>query len=142
MGRVWSFVGGLMFVTTITYLNMTTITIIAKDIQTSLIRERKKLDDARNNSTQSTSSTATTTTTASAQQPPKLGDIIKWPTTTRVADRMKKIWNEDIERSVRRMQNTDWERMGRAVEGHMKRARERMASSFERMGEDSKKNST
>jgi hypothetical protein len=140
MARGWSFVGGLMIVTTITYLNMTTITIIAKDIQTSLIRERKKLDDARNNSAQSSSSA--TTATSSTQDPPKLGDIITWPTTTRVADRMKKIWNEDIERSVRRMQNTDWERMGRAVEGHMKRARERMATSFERMGEDSKKNST
>ena len=140
MARGWSFVGGLMIVTTITYLNMTTITVIAKDIQTSLIRERKKLDDARNNSIQSSSST--TATTSTPQQPPKLGDIIKWSTTTRVADRIKKMWNEDIERSVRRMQNTDWERMGRAVEGHMKRARERIATSFERMGEDSKKNST
>src|SRR5947207_2103612 len=141
MARGWSFVGGLMIVTTITYINMNTITIIAKDIQTTLIRERKKLDDARNNS--SSSSTTATTTTASPQQlPPKLGDIIKWPTTTRVSDRMKKMWNEDIERSVRRMQNTDWERMGRAVEAHMKRARERMATSFKRMGGDSKKNST
>jgi len=136
MGRGWSFVGGLMIVTTITYLNMSTITIIAKDIQTSLIRERKKLDDARNAS-QSTSST-----TSASAQPPKLGDMVKWPTTTRVADRIKKMWNEDIERSVRRLQNTDWDRMGRTVEGHIKRARERISNSFERLGEDSKKNST
>jgi hypothetical protein len=124
MARGWSFVGGLMVVTTITYLNLTTITVIAKDIQSALIRERKKLDDA-----------------AKKPQSPRMADIVKWPTPTRVADRVKKMWNEDIEKSVRRMQTTDWERMGRAVEAHMKRAKERMAVSFERMGEDSKKKS-
>jgi hypothetical protein len=134
MARGWSFVGGLMIVTTITYLNMTTITAIAKDIQASLVRERKKLDDARNAQAQASG------TTDSSQQPAKVGDI-KWATTTRVAERIKKMWNEDIERSVRRMQNTDWERMGRSLESHLKRARERMATSLERMGEDSKKKS-
>ena len=128
-----------MVVTTITYLNMTTITVIAKDIQASLIRERKKLDDARN-AHQSSLPSATTTTTGPT--PKKLADIIKWPTSTSVGDRIKKMWNEDIERSVKRMQNTDWEKVGRAVEGHVERARKRIYSSFDRMGEDSKKDST
>lgn len=128
MTRGWSFVGGLMVVTTITYLNLTTITVIAKDIQSALIRERKKLDDAAKK-------------TQSSPQSPRMVDMVKWPTPTRVADRVKKMWNQDIEKSVRRMQTTDWERMGRAVEAHMKRAKERMAVSFERMGEDSKKKS-
>ena len=123
-----------MVVTTITYLNMTTITVVAKDIKTSLIRERKRLDDARHSPQQ--------TSTDSPQPPPKVGDMVKWPTPTRIADRVKKMWNEDIERSVRRMQNTDWERMGRTLEAHVKRARERIAASFERIGDDSKKKST
>lgn len=118
-----------MIVTTITYLNMTTITVVAKDIQTSLQRERKKLDEAR----------TTTTSTPESSRQPRVGDMIKWSATTKVADRIKKMWNEDIEKSVRRLQNTDWEKVGKAVEGHMKRARERMATSFDRMGEDSKK---
>lgn len=142
MGRGWSFVGGLMIVSTITYLNMTTITVIAKDIQTSLIRERKKLDDARNQSLSPTPSE----TTASASTPMSNGPggVFKWPSNAKVADRIKKMWNEDIERGIRRIQNTDWERMERNVGGHIKRARERISKSFDRMGQqqDSKKNST
>jgi hypothetical protein len=123
-----------MIVTTITYLNMTTISVIAKDIQSSLVKERKKLDDAR------TSAAATTQASPSTEgSRPRVKDMISWPTTTRVADRIKKMWNEDIEKSVRRLQETDWEKVGGAVQDHMKRARQRMVTSFERMGEDSKK---
>jgi Altered inheritance of mitochondria 5 len=129
MARGWPFVGGLMIVTTVTYINMTAITAIAKDIQTSLLREKRKLDEARNPQ-------------ASTDSPPPSAGLLKWPSSTRVTDRIKKMWNEDIERSVRRMQKTDWERMEKEVEAHMKRARERMSTSFERMGQDSKKNST
>ena len=111
---------------------MSTITVIVKDIQASLLHERKKLDDARNIST----------ATADSPQPAQVGNLFKYPTPARFGDRVKKIWNEDIERSIRRIQNKDWERMGRTLEGHVKRARERMISSFERMGEDAKKNST
>jgi Altered inheritance of mitochondria 5 len=119
---------------------MNSIQVIAKDIRTSLLRERRKLDDARNSS-QAVSASATTTD--SAKPATRLGGIAKWPTSTRVTDRIKKMWNEDIERSVRRMQTTDWERMGKAVESHMKRARERMITSLGRIGDDSsKKNST
>jgi hypothetical protein len=130
MARGWPFLGGMLIVTTVTYLNMSTITAIVSDIQSSLIRERRKLDNARHSQAGPDS-----------LETPKIDSIVKSPTSTRVSDRIKKIWNEDIERSVRRMQNTDWERMGRAVEAHVKRARERMASSFERLGEDSKKKS-
>lgn len=135
MARGWSFVGGLMIVTTITYLNLTTISVIAKDIQSSLIKEREKLDKAR------ASSTATKSSRQRSGQvkPARLQDVIRWPTTKRIADRIKKMWNRDIEKSVRRIQKTDWEKVGSAVQGHMKRARERMVTSFERMGEGSKK---
>ena len=127
MARGWSFVGGLMIVTTITYLNINTIQVVAQDIQNSVIRERKKLEDARNQS-------PTTSTTRR-----EFGKVIVWPTPTRVVDRIKQMWNEDIERTVRRMQKTDWERMGKAVEQHMKRAKERMVSSLGRVEEESKK---
>jgi len=131
MARGWPFVGGLLIVTAITYLNLNTINAAAKDIQVSLARERKKLEAARN-------------AQSAAEEPKKrqkASDVFKWSTVTRVGDRIKKIWNEDIERSVRRMQNTDWERMGKALEVHLKRAQERMVTSFERLGEDSKKSS-
>jgi len=108
---------------------MTTITVIAKDIQTSLLKERKKLEEAR----------TSTQTPTSESRTPRMAEVLSWPTTTRVADRIKRIWNEDIEKSVRRLQKTDWEKVGSAVQSHMKRARERMATSLERMGEDSKK---
>ena len=131
MARGWGFVGGLMIVTTITYMNLTTIGVVAKNIQASLIREQKKLENARN------------AQTSGEPSQPTIAASIKWASPGRVADRIKKIWNEDIERSARRIQNTDWERMGQAVESHMKRARERMASSWERMGSgDSKKDSS
>jgi Altered inheritance of mitochondria 5 len=130
MARGWPFLGGMLIVTTVTYLNMTTITAIVSDIQSSLVRERRKLDNARHSHA-----------VPDSPETPKADGSVKLSTSTRVADRIRKIWNEDIERSVRRMQNTDWERMGRAVEAHVKRARERMASSFERLGEDSKKKS-
>jgi len=135
MAKGWPFIGGLLIVTTITYLNMTTITVIAKDFQTKLLKERRRLENARNS--QTSGSTDTPVTNPSTN----VGSLVKWPSSTRVSDRVKKMWNNDIERSVRRLQNTDWERMGRNVEQHVKRARERIATSFERMGEDSKKKS-
>ena len=132
MARGWPFVGGLLIVTTVTYLNMNTITAIAKDIQSSLIKERKKLEEARAGASPSPESSDTD----------KGRDHIRFRT-TRVSERIKKMWNQDIERSVRRLQNTDWERMVKSVEARVKRARERMLTSFERMGGDeSKKNST
>jgi hypothetical protein len=122
MARGWSFIGGLMIVTTITYLNMELITAKAKAIQSSLARERKKLEEAARNNPNT-----------SENKP------MKWATPQQAADRVKKMWNEDIERGIRRMQTTDWERMGRAVEAQMKRAKERVTDSFS--GEDSKKKS-
>ena len=118
---------------TITYLNITTITILSNDIQTSLSRESKKLEAAKAKSNQPP--------VAEDGQVVRVGDILKWPTTTRVADRIKKMWNEDIEKGIRQVQNTDWERMGRGFKEHMGRAKERMATSFERMGEETKKKS-
>jgi|SRR5579859_5263263 len=135
--RGWSFLGGLLIVSTITYLNITTITILSKDIQTSLSRESKKLEEAAK-----AKSTSGTAASAADGQVVRVGDIVKWPTTTRVADRIKKMWNEDIEKGIRQVQNTDWERMGRGFKEHMMRAKERMATSFERMGEETKKKST
>jgi hypothetical protein len=123
MARGWPFIGGVLVVTTITYLNMTTITVIAKDIQKSLVREQKKLE------------------AAAAKKSPQTKDQFTWPSRERVADRVKKIWNQDIERSVKRMQTTDWERMGKAVEERVERARERVATSMARIREDSKKSS-
>lgn len=133
--RGWSFVGGLLIVSTITYLNISTITLLSENIQSSLSRESKKLDAAKNRSQQASPDTT-------VGHVPRVGDIVKWPTTTRVADRIKKMWNEDIEKGIRQVQKTDWERMGREFREHMKRARERVATSFERMGEDSTKKST
>ena len=135
MAKGWPFIGGLLIVTTITYLNITTITVVAKDIQTKLLQERRRLENARNSQISGSSDTSTTNPSTS------VGSLAKWPSPTRVTDRVKKMWNDDIERSVRRLQKTDWERMGRNVGQHVKRARERMATSFERMGEDSKKKS-
>lgn len=139
--RGWSFLGGLLIVSTITYLNITTITILSKDIQTSLSREAKKLEAAKDKP-QSSSSSTSPGTAAAADGVVRVGDIVKWPTTTSVADRIKKMWNEDIEKGIRQVQNTDWERMGRGFKEHMIRAKERMATSLERMGEETKKKST
>jgi hypothetical protein len=131
--RGWSFVGGLMIVTTITYLNMTQITSVAHAMRETLIVERKRLDAAR---ARSRTASGDTSTVPSAQTPPSI-----WPSPSRVADRVKKMWNEDIDKSVRRMQNTDWERMGRQAAEQLGRARERMASALENrfQGDSTKK---
>jgi hypothetical protein len=135
MARISPFIGGLLIVTTITYLNYTTVLVVAKDIQAALLREQKKLDEAASAARQRHTDVAATRANGDTKT---VGDSVKWPT-ARIADRAKKIWNEDIEKSVRRMQDTDWVGMGRAVEGHVKKARERMITSFEKISEDSKK---
>src|SRR5579859_2504444 len=141
--RSWSFLGGLLIVSTITYLNISTIQILAKDMQASLERESRKLQAAKSASkTSATSGTKTDSDAERGSVTPRIGDLVKWPTTTRVADRIKKMWNEDIEKGIRQVQKTDWERMGRGFKEHMMRAKERMATSFERMGEETKKKST
>jgi hypothetical protein len=141
--RGWSFLGGLLIVSTITYLNITTITILSKDIQTSLSRESKKLEAAANKNKHPSQQQPQHQSSESSIPAPQMGDIIKWPiTTTRVADRIKKMWNQDIEKGIRQVQKTDWERLGRGFKEHMKRAQERIVTSFERMGEDSTKKST
>jgi hypothetical protein len=61
---------------------------------------------------------------------------------SRLSDRVKKMWNEDMGRTVQRMKNTEWERMGRVVGGRMVEAKERMAGSIERMRDSSKKESS
>jgi hypothetical protein len=133
--RGWSFLGGLLIVSTVTYINIQSITIVAKDMQSTLSRESKKLQSA-------SKPTASTTTDKfpTDEETLKMGDTVKWFTTTRVVDRIKKMWNEDIEKGIRQVQNTDWERMSRGFGEHMKRAQERMATSFARnIGEDTKK---
>jgi hypothetical protein len=135
MARISPFIGGLLIVTTITYLNYTTVLVVAKDIQAALLREQKKLDEAASAARQRHTDVAAARANGDTKT---VGDSVKWPT-ARIADRAKKIWNEDIEKSVRRMQDTDWVGMGRAVEGHVKKARERMITSFEKISEDSKK---
>lgn len=135
MARFSPFIGGLLIVTTITYLNFRTVLVVAKDIQATLLRERKKLDEAANAARQRHTDVAAARANGDTKT---VGDSVTWPT-AKIADRAKKIWNEDIEKSVRRMQDTDWVGMGRAVEGHVKKARERMITSFEKISEDSKK---
>jgi Altered inheritance of mitochondria 5 len=139
MARISPFIGGLLIVTTITYLNFTTVIVVAKDIQAALLREQKKLDEAATAARQRNTDRAAARAADRANGDSKtVGDLVKWPT-ARIADRAKKIWNEDIEKSVRRMQDTDWVGMGRAVEGHVKKARERMITSFEKISDNSKK---
>jgi hypothetical protein len=116
-----------MIVTSVTYLNMTAIKAIARDMGMSLERERRKLEAARNLN-QTSSDTPV--------------PAPKRPLDVRVSERMKKMWNSDIESTVRRMQKTDWERMGRSVGNHIIQAKERIAGSFERIAEeDGKKKS-
>jgi hypothetical protein len=123
MARGWSFIGGLLIVTTVTYLNMSQIKAAAQQFRTLLAEERRKLENARNDSTPTTTGKA---------------DVASMARTTRVVERIKKIWNEDIEHSVRRIQNTDWEATARAVQTSATHAVERLR----RIGEDSKKKST
>jgi hypothetical protein len=61
---------------------------------------------------------------------------------SRLSDRVKKMWNEDMRQTVQRMKNTEWERMGRVVGGRMIQAKQRMAGSIERMRDSSKKESS
>jgi hypothetical protein len=61
---------------------------------------------------------------------------------SRLSDRVKKMWNEDMGQTVQRMKNTEWERMGRVVGGRMMQAKQRMAGSIERMRDSSKKESS
>ena len=61
---------------------------------------------------------------------------------SRLSDRVTKMWNEDMGRTVQRMKNTEWERMGRVVGGRLMQAKQRMAGSIERMRDSSKKESS
>jgi hypothetical protein len=127
MAKGWPIIGGLMIVTTVTYLNLTAIKAIARDMRISLESERKKLEAARN-----------LNRTLSDKPVP----APKRPIEERISDRMKKMWNSDIESTVRRMQKMDWERMGRSVGSHIVQAKERIAGSLERIAEeDAKKKS-
>jgi hypothetical protein len=145
--RGWSFLGGVLIVSTVTYLNMSTIQILAKDMQDTLNRESRKLQAARSGSKSASTSTSQPGTKRGSPlegnvRVRRVEDVVTWSTTGRVADRIKKMWNEDIEKSIRKVQKTDWERMGRGFGEHVKRAKERIVGTFERMGEEGGKKST
>lgn len=117
-----------MIVTTVTYLNMTAIKAVGRDMRLSLERERKRLVAARNWNKPLPSD-------ESPKQPPKNWD-------ERLSNRIKKVWNLDVEATVRRIQNTDWERMVKAARAQMTQATDRVAKSVGRLHEeDSKKKS-
>jgi hypothetical protein len=128
MAKGWPIIGGLMIVTTVTYLNITAIKAIARDVRVSLERERKKLEAARN---------MNKSTSPDQPAPP-----VKRSYEERFSGRVKKMWNMDVEATVRRIQKADWERMGKVAGTQMKQAKDRVITSLERLqGEDSKKKS-
>ena len=124
MARTWAFIGGLLVVSTVTYMNISTIKVVTNDVQRSLIRQRKKLEAARNaNNPQSPEIPE-----------PKKGFAVFVPSANTIVTRIKKTWNEDIERTVRKVQDTNWERMATVTVERFNRLRRRITES----GVDSK----
>jgi len=106
MARSWAFIGGVLIVSTVTYINMSTIKLITHDVRTRLETQRKRLEETRNaHNTQSGGSGA------ESEQTSKGLGAIKFPTPTSISTRIKKTWNEDVDRTVRKMQNTNWEKV-------------------------------
>lgn len=124
MARTWAFVGGLLIASTITYMNMSTIQLVTNDFQRKLLRQRKKLEAARN---------ANNPNPSSATEPKKgFGGFV--PSADTIVTRIKKTWNEDIERTVRKVQETNWERVVSVNTERFNRLRRRITES----GVDSK----
>jgi hypothetical protein len=121
MSRTWAFVGGLLIVSAVTYINISTIKVVTNDIQSSLVRQRKRLEAARNASAQRQG--------LPSDPEPKKGFSVFIPSANTIADRIKKTWNEDIERTVRKVQDTNWEKVVIASVERFNRLRQRIAES-------------
>jgi Altered inheritance of mitochondria 5 len=120
MSRTWAFVGGLLIVSTVTYINMSTIKVVTYDVRKKLERQQKRLADARNaNNPQSSG-------TGAEDEEPKKGISLKFPTPTTISTRIKKTWNEDVERTVRKVQNTNWEKVAGKAGERLDRFRRRI----------------
>jgi hypothetical protein len=118
MARSWAFVGGLLVVSTITYINMTSITLLTHDVRKKLERQQKRLAQARNANTQ-------TPGTGTEGEQAKKG-LIKIPTPTSISTRIKKTWNEDVDRTVRKVQNTNWQKVLGNVKDRLARYRRKV----------------
>jgi hypothetical protein len=105
MARTWAFVGGLLVVSTITYINMSSIKHLTNDFRKKLERQDKRLAQARN------ANNPQTPGTEGEQASKGFRDFIKFPTPTTMSTRIKKTWNEDVDKTVRKVQNTNWKKL-------------------------------
>jgi hypothetical protein len=126
MSRGWPFLGGILIATSLIFMNLTNITTLSSDLRDSLLQQRKKLDEIRS-------------ATPNEQRPAVDAPAAGAGMSSRVGERVKKMWNQDVEKGVRRLQRTDWARVGRTLGEQVKRATERIGTSMGRISEDSKK---
>jgi len=62
-----------------------------------------------------------------------------WPDADKIAERTKRIWNEDVEKAVRKIQKTDWNKIVDVMERGMQSAQRRIGASLGRITELPKK---
>jgi hypothetical protein len=128
MSRTWSILGGLLFTSSILYLHHSETSQLYASIRTTLYRQRRKLEDLR-----AARKERLEQETAHARS----NDVPE-----RISSRVKKMWNEDVERVVRRVQNADWRGYAKLVRGGVTRAGGRMSDSFSRLSSEETKKST
>ena|SRR5271163_3868354 len=116
--RVWPFVGGALGVAAITYVSYRQIRVASSDAVEKMrdMKRQRELDKG-----------------TALEKMGNGSQIQISKAMIRLSDRMKKAWNEDIEKSVRRVQNTDWLRMSQDMGKNLKRAQERVSASVQRM---------
>jgi len=129
MSRGWSFLGGVLLTTSLLFINLNSVTHLTTSAINTLRVQQRKIDELRSR--------------AAEQQGP-LSDQEKRrrEVTRRVSERVKKMWNSDIEKAVRRVRDTNWQRLWMFMGQKMRKAGERISESMGRLSSEESKKST
>jgi hypothetical protein len=131
--RGMSFLGGVLTVATLTYIGYHRLQGVETDVTGKLrkiVEERQKVWDQLNKYRPKNGNLQDEAKAVDERRGKAMlklfqdGKPLQWA--GHLSVRMKKMWNEDIEKSVRRVQTTDWKRIAENMMVQMERAGKRV----------------